>query len=51
MRNILWTVLVDMGMEGCSNEELCEFLVKHDLWDESLASLFVLNYIANKEVE
>ena len=51
MRNILWPILVDMGMEGCSNEELCEFMVQNDIWDETQASLFVLDYIANKEVE
>ena len=50
MRNILWPVLVDMGMEGCTNEELCEFMVQNDIWDETQASLFVLSYIANKEV-
>ena len=50
MRSILHVALVDMGMEGCTNEELCEFLVEHDLWDESLASIFALNYITNKEM-
>ena len=51
MRNILHLALVDLGMEGCSNEELCEFLVENDIWDETQASLFVLDYIASKEVE
>ena len=50
IRSILHVALVDMGMEGCSNEELCEFMVQNDLWDETQASLFVLDYIANKEV-
>ena len=50
MRSILHVALVDMGMEGCSNEELCEFMVQNDIWDETQASLFVLDYIANKEV-
>ena len=51
MRSILHVLLVDLGMEGCSNEELCSYLIENDLWDESLASMHVLNYIANKEVE
>ena len=50
MRSILHVALVDMGMEGCTNEELCEFMVQNDIWDETQASLFVLSYIANKEV-
>ena len=50
IRSILHVALVDMGMEGCSNEELCEFMVQNDIWDETQASLFVLDYIANKEV-
>ena len=50
IRSILHVALVDMGIEGCSNEELCEFMVQNDLWDETQASLFVLDYIANKEV-
>ena len=51
MRSILHLCLEDMGMEGCTNEELCEFMVQNDLRDETQASLFVLDYIANKEVE
>ena len=50
MRSILHVALVDLGMEGCSNEDLCKFLVEHDIWDETQASLFVLDYITNKEV-
>ena len=50
IRSILHVALVDMGIEGCSNEELCEFMVQNDIWDEAQASLFVLDYIANKEV-
>ena len=50
IRSILHVALVDMGIEGCSNEELCEFMVQNDIWDETQASLFVLNYIANKEM-
>ena len=50
IRSILHVALVDMGIEGCSNEELCEFMVQNDIWDETQASLFVLDYIANKEV-
>lgn len=49
MRNILWSVLVDLKMENCSNEELCKFMKDNDIWDESQASVFALNYIANKE--
>lgn len=48
IRSILHVALVDMGMEGCSNEDLCKFLVDNDIWDESLASAWVLQYIANK---
>lgn len=51
MRSILHVALVDMGMEGCSNEVLCKFMVDNGIWDETQASLFVLDYIANKEVE
>ena len=50
IRSILHVALVDMGMEGCTNEDLCEFMVQNDIWDETQASLFVLDYIANKEV-
>ena len=50
MRSILHVALVDMGIEGCSNEDLCKFMVDNDIWDETQASLFVLDYIANKEV-
>lgn len=50
IRSILHVALVDMGIEGCSNEELCEFMVQNDIWDETQASLFVLDYIANKEM-
>ena len=48
MRSILHVVLLDLGMQDCSNEELCSYLIENDLWDESLASMHVLNYIANK---
>ena len=51
IRSILHVALVDMGIEGCSNEELCEFMVENNIWDETQASLFVLDFIANKEVE
>ena len=52
MRSILHLCLEDMGLGGnCSDEALCNFLVQNDLWDETTASCFALNYIANKEVE
>ena len=35
-------------MENCTNEELCQFMKDNDIWDESQASVFALNYIANK---
>ena len=51
MRNILHVAFVDMGMENCTNEELCSFMVENGIYDESLASVWVLNYIANKGVD
>lgn len=48
MRSILHPLLVDLNMQNCSNEELCSYLIENDLWDESLASMHVLQYIANK---
>ena len=51
MRSILHLILLDLGMQDCSNEELCSYLIENDIWDETQASLFVLDYIANKEVE
>lgn len=51
MRTILHCVLVDLNMENCTNEELCKFMIDNDIWDESQASMFVLNYIANKGVD
>ena len=51
MRNILHVALVDLGMQDCTNEELCKFMVDNDIWDESQASVWVLNYIANKGVD
>ena len=51
MRSILHLCLEDMGLGNCSDEDLCKFLVDNGIWDETQASLFVLDYIANKEVE
>lgn len=51
IRNILHLVLEQENMLDISNEDLCKFMVEHDIYDESQASMFVLNYIANKEVE
>ena len=48
IRSILHLVLVDLNMESCSNEGLCKFMVANDIWDETQASVFALNYIANK---
>lgn len=48
MRNILWPVLVDMGKQNISNEDLCRFMVEQSIYDEVSASVYVLNYIANK---
>ena len=49
MRNILWPILVDMGKQNISNEDLCRFMVDRGIVDEVSASVYVLNYIANKE--
>ena len=49
MRSLLHLVLVDMSMENCTDEELCDFLVQNDIWDEVQASIFSLEYISNKE--
>ena len=48
MRNILHVALVDLNMQDISNEELCSFMVENGIYDESLASAWVLQYIANK---
>ena len=48
MRCILHSILVDLNMENCTNEELCQFMKDNDIWDEVQASVFALNYIANK---
>ena len=50
IRSILHLCLEDMGLGNCSDEDLCDFLVQNDIWDETQASIFALNYIANKEV-
>ena len=49
IRSILHLCLEDMGLGNCSNEDLCDFLVQNDIWDETQASIFALNYITNKE--
>lgn len=48
MRNILHLALVDMGLENISDEDLCSFMVQNGIYDESQASAWVLQYIANK---
>ena len=45
MRSILFSVLVQEGLENCSDEELSRFLREHDIWDESEASLYVVQYL------
>lgn len=49
MRNILHVALVDLGMQDISNEGLCKWMIEQGIYDESQASAWVLNYIANKE--
>lgn len=44
MRSILQSVLVQEGMENCTNEELSRWLHDHDIWDESQAALYVVQY-------
>ena len=48
MRCILHSVLVDLNMQDCSNEELCNWMIDRGIVDEVSASVYVLNYIANK---
>ena len=45
MRSILFSVLKEEGMENCSDQELSEFLIKHDIYDESSAALFAAQYL------
>ena len=45
MRSILFSVLVQEGLEGCSDQELSRFLREHDIWDESQAALFAAQYL------
>ena len=49
MRSILYLALVDLNMENCTNEELCAFMVKEQIWTETDASIWTLNYLANKQ--
>ena len=49
MRSILHLALVDLGMENCTNEELCAFMVQEQIWTETDASIWTLNYLANKQ--
>lgn len=48
MRCILNSVLVDLNMQDISNEDLCKWMIEQGIVDESSASVYVLNYIANK---
>ena len=45
MRSILFSVLVQEGMENCSDEELSQWLIQHDIYDESQAALYVVQYL------
>lgn len=45
MRSILFSVLEQEGMEKCSDEELSEWLIEHDIFDESDAALFAAQYL------
>lgn len=45
MRSILFSVLVQEGMENCTNEELSEWLIEHDIYDESQAALYAVQYL------
>lgn len=45
MRSILFSVLEQEGMENCSDEELSKWLIEHDIWDESQAALYAVEYL------
>ena len=45
MRSILFSVLVQEGLENCSDEELSKWLIKHDIYDESQAALYCIQYL------
>lgn len=45
MRSILFSVLVQEGLESCSDEELSQWLIQHDIYDESQAALYVVQYL------
>lgn len=44
-RSILHLVLVQEGMENCSDQELSEWLIAHDIFDESQAALYAVQYL------
>lgn len=48
MRCILNSVLEDLNMQDISNEDLCKWMIEQGIVDEVSASVYVLNYIANK---
>ena len=45
MRSILFSVLVQEGMESCSDEELSQWLIEHGIFDESQAALYCIQYL------
>ena len=45
MRSILFLVLEQEGMENCSDEELSQWLIQHDIFTESDAALFAAQYL------
>lgn len=51
MRNILNIVLEQENMQDISNEDLCKWMISRGIVDEVSASVYVLNYIANKGSE
>ena len=51
MRNILHSVLEQENLLDISNEELCKWMINQGIVDEVSASVYVLNYIANKKGE
>lgn len=56
MRSVLWQVLEMEGMADCTNEQLCKWLRKNNIWTDTQAAVFVMDYLAahtegDKDVE
>lgn len=49
MRCILNSVLEDLNMQDISNEDLCKWMINEGIVDEVSASVYALNFKANKE--